>query len=388
MPPYTAVPGKAPAEASAPAAAPSTTLQGAALALGLRPSPSTPCSLWVSAVDAFSTQYGAGVGHWGAANVVGPPSVYPRYGDISTAWAPRAAAGGAEFLEVSVADAVLVSEVHVYETNAPGALVRVLVKTAAGDDWVLAATRQAKQTSSGAVLNKVRLAAAATALPATKLRLEFDTTGFSDWYEIDAIAVVGCKATAATNAPWLQPAPPAGPEGALARDLLKLLQSNSGDHAVASADGGVLRLHSALVAVRCPALLLAAECVPEATATLNQVARFVYTGSIALDDETVGLAIPLGVAAARLHLPALEDLACDALAAALAADTVAPALGLVRDVHARMAGVCRAYIAANLPRMAPAALATLHPADLVDVLSRVKDAYHVDSPKADDDDTD
>jgi len=48
--------------------------------------------------------------------VVGPPKVYPNYGDLSGAWAPGRF-HNMEFLEVKYAKAVLITSIHIYETN-------------------------------------------------------------------------------------------------------------------------------------------------------------------------------------------------------------------------------------------------------------------------------
>ncbi len=54
-------------------------------------SPVEPCfeRQYVSAVLAFSTQYGTGDSNWGACNIVGQPRVYPTTGDNPKAWAPQ-----------------------------------------------------------------------------------------------------------------------------------------------------------------------------------------------------------------------------------------------------------------------------------------------------------
>lgn len=53
---------------------------------------------WVSSVRSFSSQYNDGT--WAAHQVIGPPKVYPRYGDINGAWA-QSGPDANEYLEVT-----------------------------------------------------------------------------------------------------------------------------------------------------------------------------------------------------------------------------------------------------------------------------------------------
>ncbi len=101
--------------------------------------------VWPSAARA-STSYGGG---WSPAAMVGPPSVFPRSGDISGAWAPKPQQSPVEWAEVEYGLAVPVTAVRVFETNRAGSTFAVVdctdgerllyagAPTTAGGAWVL-----------------------------------------------------------------------------------------------------------------------------------------------------------------------------------------------------------------------------------------------------------
>ena len=98
---------------------------------------------WAARIDGFSSEYNHPSFH--ASQVLGPPDLYPKYGDAPNsrdspnagrgAWSPLYTFTGLEFLELSFQRAVVVGGVHVYETKWPGGLVSVLVWDAAGRNW-------------------------------------------------------------------------------------------------------------------------------------------------------------------------------------------------------------------------------------------------------------
>jgi hypothetical protein len=109
---------------------------------------------------------------WSAAQAVGAPDA--GAGDNPHAWAPLAADGGLEWLEVRFERAVDVAAVVVVENEAPGAVTRVL----AGDAVVW----------EGA---EPRATAPARPAHADRVRIELDTTRVGGWNEIDAVQLVG-----------------------------------------------------------------------------------------------------------------------------------------------------------------------------------------------------
>jgi len=77
---------------------------------------------WVHGIKSFSSSYERG---WEANTVCGPPLVYPRYGDITGAWAPARSSGTKEFLELRYLHKWYVTSIDVFETYNPGHIVRI-----------------------------------------------------------------------------------------------------------------------------------------------------------------------------------------------------------------------------------------------------------------------
>lgn len=138
---------------------------------------------WPESAKASST-YGGG---WGPAAVIGPPTVFPRHGDISGSWAPRASGDGAQWLEVTFDDdPTPIEEVLVFETHLPGALYAVVAHDADGAVETLW-QRPPSALAPVAVVLSVRVA---RPRPLRSLRLWVDTDAVSAWPEIDAVALV------------------------------------------------------------------------------------------------------------------------------------------------------------------------------------------------------
>lgn len=74
---------------------------------------------WVSRVRGFSSAYDRG---WEATCIIGPPSVYPRHGDIWGAWAPLRSTGTHEWIEIEFSRPVYPTGILIFETFNPGFL--------------------------------------------------------------------------------------------------------------------------------------------------------------------------------------------------------------------------------------------------------------------------
>src|SRR5439155_4770157 len=73
---------------------------------------------------------------WGPEQAVGPPDTM-QAGDFSTAWAPRLADGGPEWLKVDFPRETQIAQVIVRETYNPGAVVRVTAVLRGGEETVI-----------------------------------------------------------------------------------------------------------------------------------------------------------------------------------------------------------------------------------------------------------
>jgi hypothetical protein len=73
-------------------------------------------AIWPTGASASST-YG---GSWSPSALVGPPKVFPRYGDIGGAWAPSSSSSRVEWIELQYSNDLPVTGVRVYETHKAG----------------------------------------------------------------------------------------------------------------------------------------------------------------------------------------------------------------------------------------------------------------------------
>ena len=146
-------------------------------------------SQWVSSVVAFSSEYTG----WPATNVIGASNTFPEYGDLKTAWAPKAAKGASEFLELKFPDEMFIAKVEVYETYNPGGLVKITGKSKSAGDLVMF-----EGESQAHILPPVsRIFSVPINFDVSLkhqfdyLRFDIDTTKNGSWYEIDAIKLSG-----------------------------------------------------------------------------------------------------------------------------------------------------------------------------------------------------
>jgi hypothetical protein len=150
--------------------------------------------------------------------VLGQPSVYPAFGDYDTdaaqeqVWSPRLMDSGYEWVELSFAESVVVSAVELYETWYPGSCVKIMLYRNLSSDghgtanvselseWDIVWEGQ-KQNASAFTAARVFAPPLIPRQYATQhVRIVFNTTGNTDWYELDAvklIAGISCAACAA-----------------------------------------------------------------------------------------------------------------------------------------------------------------------------------------------
>jgi hypothetical protein len=149
---------------------------------------SPPLIDWATTVIEFSTQYSDN--GWSAQQVLGPPDVYPAYGDIVRAWASKGADDRDEFIEVGFARPGLISAVEVYETYNPGAIDRIELVTVRGRRIDVPVSGPAPVPGTSA---RRQFEFRCTKEPIASVRLHLDSPKVAGWNEIDAIGVVPCS---------------------------------------------------------------------------------------------------------------------------------------------------------------------------------------------------
>ncbi len=151
---------------------------------------------WASGVVGFSSEYSPG--GWSASMALGPPDLFPIYGDISSAWASATPDDQPEFLDLSFAAPMAIDFVRVVETNAPGALKTVSVKNPNTGLFDVVWSGTAAPAPAEARVLTVRFPM--TAYPVNEVRLDLDSPAVPDWNEIDAVAIGRCDCATTTLA--------------------------------------------------------------------------------------------------------------------------------------------------------------------------------------------
>jgi hypothetical protein len=124
---------------------------------------------------------------WAPMRAAGPPDT-PTMGDNTSAWASLTQDGQPEWLELDYATVESPRSLVVYETLAPGALVRATVIDEQGQEveaWK--GTDPGSVNASGIYVANVPLA---WDKPASRMRIYLDSPKVTGWNEIDAVGLV------------------------------------------------------------------------------------------------------------------------------------------------------------------------------------------------------
>ncbi|MFN3200675.1 MAG: hypothetical protein ACE366_19915 [Bradymonadia bacterium] len=135
-----------------------------------------------------SSKSSAGAPSWSAQQAVGVADV-PTAGDDARAWATLQPNAGAEWLEVDFARATVLSEVHVYESFNPGAVVKIEALSEEGPITIWSGG-SVPETAMRVLKVKAR-----RKVKASGVKIHLDTTRVNGWNEIDAVSVRGADGT-------------------------------------------------------------------------------------------------------------------------------------------------------------------------------------------------
>lgn len=142
---------------------------------------------WASGAQA-SSQYRED--RWAPEQMTGRSDVYPRYGDHDTAWAASTQNGGEEWVELFYDEVVYVRRIDVYETCAPGAVVKAELFDEQGRAhmiWQGQAIAAPPKSRVFMIENKN------VDVPSRHIRLVLRTDQVPGWNEIDAVAIIGTR---------------------------------------------------------------------------------------------------------------------------------------------------------------------------------------------------
>ena len=246
-----------------------------------------------------------------------------------------------EFIEFTIAKPCTPSNVEVYETSCPGALVKISAKSPTTNNWVIlwsgditrdTAAKQAR-IFSPVLLTEVEF-------ETSEFRLDMDVAALGSWYEIEAVNVTGSVVEQAAP-PFERPQPTT-----LAGDMLALFQSQTGDVTFVTPTGEAVKAHSPIVLARCPTLLKSRSDpihVADHPAVLKTVLHYVYSDTA---DVTAGTSVAVFVASKKYGLDKLASLALARFNGGLTHDNVFAALRLVNHVP-ELRHACLKYVATH-----------------------------------------
>ena len=145
---------------------------------------------WVSRVNSFSSQYNEDT--WSANNVIGPPLVFPNYGDLQNSWAQTSDFHQNHFIELEFPEEVYVVKINIYETYHAGGVVRIKLKDPLTDNWKIvweSAVGPMNIESSRIFSPDLKK----NLFKTNKVRLDVDCTAANSFCEIDAVELIGKK---------------------------------------------------------------------------------------------------------------------------------------------------------------------------------------------------
>ena len=126
---------------------------------------------------------------WGVGQAVGAPDTMTA-GDQRTAWAPAAADGGTEWLQLGYENAVEIAQVRVRETCGAGSIAKVAAILEGGREAVI---WQGRHQAIDSIVDAPFNAPAGLTTRAVKVYL--DTARVPGWNEIDAVELIGRDGT-------------------------------------------------------------------------------------------------------------------------------------------------------------------------------------------------
>jgi hypothetical protein len=116
----------------------------------------------------------------------GPPDADDQGGDSHNAWCAAPRSSNTEWLKLTYARPVEISEIAIHETYATGALSRVLAVLPDGREHVLWEGQEPVEKPP-----VQRIVQVPPGIRGDQIRLELDTTRTQNWQEIDAVELIG-----------------------------------------------------------------------------------------------------------------------------------------------------------------------------------------------------
>jgi len=141
--------------------------------------------LWADSVIEFSSQYSEP--DWAATQILGPPDTYPRYGDITSAWASRTQDAQTEFIKIGYTSHITITGVKVYETYNPGAISNIEAIDEEGNMHMLWSGKPSALPRRARIF---RIDIPETEYKVAAILIRLDSHKVPGWNEIDAVGLI------------------------------------------------------------------------------------------------------------------------------------------------------------------------------------------------------
>ena len=138
---------------------------------------------YCDSIIAFSSQYSGG--SWSANQIIGPPNVYPGYGDNGGAWASSSSDNQREFLELHF-KGMPISNIAIYETFSCGAIDTIYIKNPNNGNWEIVWQGDVVPIYISRIFE---VEFPLTSFSVSEVRLAINSPAVSGYNEIDAVAI-------------------------------------------------------------------------------------------------------------------------------------------------------------------------------------------------------
>jgi hypothetical protein len=144
--------------------------------------------VWADSADpnGFSSQFSPA--DYGVIQATGAPDVYPTAADEPKAWASQTMDDIDEFITLGFKTPVVAESVWVFQTFNPGAITKITIKTADGDQVVYTGTAE----PIGACAHVLSVSTK-TCSPISSVRIDLGSKAVPGYNEIDAVGLLPAK---------------------------------------------------------------------------------------------------------------------------------------------------------------------------------------------------
>jgi hypothetical protein len=132
---------------------------------------------------------------WCASQMLGPPNVYPQWGDIEQAWTPDSYGDQRDTVVLGFNNNNPISGIYIYETYTAGYIDSVWVKNSNDQSWHL--VYNASPSYFGDTSRVLNVNFPMTSFPVSEIKFTVATDSATDYVQIDAVAIAPSMAM-----PW------------------------------------------------------------------------------------------------------------------------------------------------------------------------------------------